>query len=83
MGWITAILTSRLARKALGLLLAGLSIVLFLLNIRRAGERAGRLAERLTTMETTNEIQRRMLEAANRRPHGRDDLLGRLRDGGF
>tara|TARA_R110002124_G_scaffold273436_1_gene442845 strand:- start:579 stop:830 length:252 start_codon:yes stop_codon:yes gene_type:complete len=83
MGWITAILTSRLARKALGLLLAGLSIVLFLLNIRRAGERAGRLAERLTTMEKTNEIQRRMLEAANRRPHGRDDLLGRLRDGGF
>ena len=82
-GWITAILTSGPARKALGLLLAGLTITLFLLNIRRAGERTGRLAERLTTMEKTNGIQRRMLEAAARRPHDRDELVDRLRDGGF
>jgi len=83
MGWITAILTSGPARKVLGLLLAGLTITLFLLNIRRAGERAGRIAERLTTMEKANEIQRRMLEAAARRPLDRDDLVNRLRDGGF
>jgi len=82
-GWITAILTSGPARKALGLLLAGLTITLFLLNIRRAGERTGRLAERLTTMEKTNGIQRRMLEAAAHRPHDRDELVERLRDGRF
>jgi len=83
MGWITAILTSGPARKALGLLLAGLTITLFLLNIRRAGERTGRLAERLTTMEKAHDIQRRMLKAASRRPHDRDELVERLRDGGF
>lgn len=83
MGLITAILTSGPARKALGLLLAALTIALFLLNIRRAGERAGRLAERLTTSERTHEIQRQMLEAASRRPADRDALADRLRDGRF
>jgi hypothetical protein len=64
MGWITALLASGPARKALGLLLAALTIVLFLLNLRRAGERAGRLAERLSTTERTHEIQSHMLDAA-------------------
>ena len=68
MGWITALLPSSPARKALGLLLAAITIALFLLNLRRAGERAGRLAERLSTSERTHEIQRQMLEAASRRP---------------
>jgi hypothetical protein len=49
MGWITVFLASGPARKALGLLLTTLTIGLFLLNLRRAGERAGRLAERLST----------------------------------
>ena len=83
MGLITAILTSGPARKALGLLLAALTIALFLLNIRRAGERAGRLAERLSTSERTHEIQRQMLDAASRRPADRDALADRLRDGRF
>ena len=60
-----------------------LAIVLFLLSIRRSGERVGRLAERLETREKANEIQRRMLEAAARRPRDRDELVDRLRDGGF
>ena len=47
MGWLVTILGSGRARKALGVLLAALTITLFLLNLRRAGERAGRLAERL------------------------------------
>ena len=63
MGWITAVLASDLARKALGLLLASFTIILFLLNLRRAGERTGRLAERLHSTEKTNEIQRQMLDA--------------------
>ena len=82
-GWIPTILASAPARRSLGLLLAALTIALFLLNLRRAGERTGRLAERLSTSEKTHEIQRQMLDAASRRPHGRDDLLERLRDGGF
>ena len=83
MGWITALFASGPARKALGLLLIALTIALFLLNLRRAGERAGRLAERLSTSERTHEIQRQMLDAASRRPRSRNDLLDRLRGGEF
>ena len=83
MGWPTALLANGLARKTLGLLLATLTIALFLLNLRRAGERAGRLAERLSTSEKTHEIQRQMLDAASRRPADRDALADRLRDGQF
>ena len=83
MGWITALLASGPARKALGLLLAALTITLFLLNLRRAGERAGRLAERLSTSERTHEIQRQMLEAASRRPADRDALAQRMRNSTF
>lgn len=60
-----------------------LTIVLFLLSIRRSGERVGRLEERFETTEKANEIQRRMLEATARRPRDRGELVDRLRDGGF
>ncbi|WP_457650486.1 hypothetical protein [Profundibacter sp.] len=60
-----------------------LTISLFLLSFRRSGERAGRLAERIEKQEKTNEIQRRMLEAASRRPRNRGELAKRLRDGEF
>ena len=83
MSWIAAILASGPARKALGLLLVALTIALFLLNLRRAGERAGRLAERLSTSEKTHEIQRQMLDAASRRPADRDALAQRMRGGEF
>ena len=59
------------------------AIVLFLLSIRRSGEHVGRIAERLEITEKTNGTQRRMLEAAARRPRNRDELVDRLRDGGF
>lgn len=83
MGWITTILASGMVRKALGIILAILTITLFVLNLRRAGERTGRLVERLATSEKTHEIQRQMLEAASRRPADRDALAERLRDGRF
>lgn len=83
MSWLVTILASGPARKALGVLLAAISIALFLLNLRRAGERAGRLAERLSTSERTHEIQRQMLDAASRRPADRDALAQRMRDGQF
>jgi len=63
--------------------LVALTIALFILNLRRTAERAGRVVERLETLERTNAIHRQMLDAAARRPRSRDDLLDRLREGGF
>ncbi|MCW1932299.1 hypothetical protein OKW52_08515 [Pararhodobacter zhoushanensis] len=83
MGWATAILTSGLARKVLGLLLAAAMVALFLINLRRTGERVGRAAERLNARERNDAIHRQMLDAAGRRPADRDALVGRLRDGRF
>ncbi|ROU04382.1 hypothetical protein [Histidinibacterium lentulum] len=60
-----------------------LAVLLFLLALRRSGERAGRLAERLTTTEKANDVQRQMLEAAARRPRDRYELAERLRNGRF
>lgn len=60
-----------------------LAVLLFLLSLRRSGERTGRLAERLGTSEKTNDVQRRMLDAAARRPRNRNELADRLRDGKF
>ena len=79
-GWL---LTYGPARKALGLILATAAILLFLLNLRRAGERAGRAAERLDAGERNDAIHRQMLAAAARRPADRDALADRLRDGRF
>lgn len=64
MGWIATIFVSQPARRLLTVILAAFTIALFLLNLRRAGERAGRLAERLSTLDNTHEIQRQMLDAA-------------------
>jgi len=71
------------ARRTAGLILAALTVTLFILNLRRSGERAGRAAERLDQLERTDAIQRQMLDAAARRPRRRDDLLDRLRGGKF
>ena len=77
------LLTHGPARKALGLILAATTILLFLLNLRRIGERAGRAAERLEARERNHAIHRQMLDAASRRPHDRDALAERLRNGRF
>ena len=82
-GPLTGIATRPWMRAALRYGLTALAILLFLLTLRRSGERAGRLAERLETMEKTHDAQRRMLQAAARRPHSRDDLAERLRHGQF
>ena len=79
-GWLLA---HGPARKALGLILTATAILLFLLNLRRAGERAGRAAERLHARERNDAIHRQMLDAAARRPADRDALADRLRDGRF
>jgi hypothetical protein len=80
---LTGIVTSPWLRAALRYGAIALAVLLFLLSLRRSGERAGRLAERLDTKEKANDVQRRMLEAAARRPRDRDALSERLRDGRF
>jgi hypothetical protein len=60
-----------------------LAVLLFLLSLRRSGERTGRLAERLESTEKANDVQRQMLEAAARRPRDRHELADRLRNGRF
>ena len=70
-------------QKALGLFVSAAAILLFLFNLRRAGERAGRAAERLDARERSDAIHRQMLDAAARRPPDRDALADRLRDGRF
>lgn len=77
------IATSPWMRAALHYGAIVLAVLLFLLALRRTGERAGRLAERLKTTEKANDVQRQMLEAAARRPRDRDELAERLRDGQF
>ena len=78
--WLTG---SRLALAVGKWAAIALTISLFLLSLRRSGERAGRLAERLENTEKENETQRQMLEATARRPRNRDELVERLRDGEF
>lgn len=43
-----------------------LAVLLFLLSLRRVGERAGRMAERLQNKKNADAVQRRILEAAAR-----------------
>ncbi len=78
--WFTG---SRFALAAGKWVAITLTVSMFLLSLRRAGERTGRLAERLENQEKAHEIQRRMLEAGARRPRNRDELVERLRDGKF
>lgn len=80
LGWLSATPWAlRLARWGA----VALTVLLFLLSVRRAGERAGRMVERIEAMEKANDIQRRMLEAAARRPRDRGELARRMRDGRF
>ncbi|MFC7706071.1 hypothetical protein ACFQXB_17970 [Plastorhodobacter daqingensis] len=80
---LTGIAASPWVRSALRYVAIVLAVLLFLLALRRSGERTGRLAERLEIAEKSHEAQRRMLEAAARRPRDRDELAERLRDGKF
>jgi hypothetical protein len=80
---LAGILARPWARRVAAIALVALTITLFILNLRRQGERVGRAAERLDQMEHSHAIHRQMLAAAARRPRSRDDLLDRLRGGGF
>lgn len=79
-GLLAALAGSAWARATLRYVVTVFAILLFLLTLRRSGERVGRLAERLETREKTNEVQRRMLEAAARRPRMRYKTVDRYRE---
>lgn len=81
--FLTGIAASPWMRAGLRYGAIALAILMFPLALRRSGERAGRLAERLETREKVNDVQRQMLEAAARRPRDRNELAERLRDGRF
>jgi hypothetical protein len=73
----------RIVGIALRLCLLVAVLLLLLLSLRRSGERLGRVLERFEASERTNDVQRKMLEAATRRPRDRGELTERLRDGHF
>ena len=80
---VVGLLARPWARRVGAIAFVALAITLFIINLRRTAERAGRAAERLETLEQTHAIHRQMLDAAARRPRSRDDLLDRLRGGEF
>ncbi len=80
---VVGLLARPWVQRVAALALVALTITLFILNLRRTAERAGRAAERFDNLERSHAIHRQMLEAAVRRPRNSDDLLDRLRDGGF
>ena len=82
-GLLAGLATRPWARTALRYGAIAMAVLLFLLALRRSGERAGRMAERLETTEKAHDIQRRMLEATARRPRDRSELADRMRDGQF
>jgi hypothetical protein len=82
-GLIARLGLGRIAGTALRLGLLAAVLLLLLLSLRRSGERLGRMLEHLETTEKTNDVQRRMLEAAACRPRNRGELAERLRDGRF
>lgn len=83
MGVLSALMAPRWARRLIVWAALIGAVLLFLLNLRRAGETAGRHTERLKQMERQNDIQRRMLEASSTRPRDRGELAERLHDGRF
>lgn len=76
-------LLASLWRRALPWLALAAAILLFISGARRSGEKLGRVSERLETTERSNDALRQMLEAGADRPRDRDDLVRRLREGGF
>ena len=80
---LAGLLTRPFAPRVIGFALAALAVALFLFNLRRAGEKAGRAAERLDARDRTDAICREMLDATVRRPHDRSALAERLRDGRY
>ncbi len=80
---LSTLWASPIIRRITAVFLTLGTVGLFLINLRRSGERVGRLTERLQSQENSNAITKHMLDSAANRPRGRDALTQRLRDGEF
>lgn len=80
---LSTIFSSSIIRRITAALLTLSAVTLFLINLRKSGERVGRLTERLQSKEKSHAITKRMLDSAADRPRSRDALTQRLRDGEF
>ncbi len=78
--WLLSLACVRRFGLWIGAVVAALAAVV---AIRRSGERAGRLEERLNQQKEIADAERRMLDASHDRPRDRDDLARRMRDGSF
>lgn len=80
---LSTLWASPIIRRITAALLTLGAVALFLINLRKSGERVGRLTERLQSQEKAHAITRHMLDSAANRPRSRDALTQRLRDGEF
>lgn len=77
------LLGSKVGRAVLLYGAIAVTIALFLVYLRRSGEKAGRLAERVAVQVKTLEVRDAQLKAAANAPRGVDAVIGSLRDGTF
>jgi hypothetical protein len=77
------LLGSKLGRTVLLYGSVILTVVLFLLYLRKSGEKAGRMAERVATQVKTLETKDAQLKAAAAAPRGTPAVVDSLRDGRF
>ncbi len=75
---LVGLITRPWVRRLIGVALAALAIVLFLFNLRRAGETSARVAAQLARWESRYALQREMLKATTRRPIDHSSLADRL-----
>ena len=79
-GWL---LGSKIGRSVLLYGSIALSIVLFLLYLRKSGERAGRAAERVAAQVKLLEVKDAQLQAAAAAPRDPAGVARRMRDSTF
>jgi hypothetical protein len=79
-GWF---LGSRIGRSVLLYGSIALSVVLFLLYLRKSGERAGRAAERVATQIKVLEVKDAQLKAGAAAPRDAAGVVDRMRNAGF
>jgi hypothetical protein len=83
MGWISAIIASGQHAKCWVFCWQQLLSPCFCVTSAAPGNALGIWLNVLKTTEKVNHVQRQMLDAAARRPRDRDELVDRLRHGGF
>ena len=79
-GWFMG---SKVGRSAVLYGSLALTLLAFLLYLRKSGEKAGRIAERVATQIKTLEVKDAQLKAATAAPRTAGGAAERMRDGTF